>query len=450
MSNDDLITSTGRRLFKLGSVATRVGLSLATEQALSLLRHSPLQQARKTEKFVLNAMRVTEALGELKGAAMKVGQMLSVHEGMLPPEVAAVLRTLQKEAPQVSFSTMQRTLRAELPDFDRLFESLDPQAIAAASIGQVYRGKLFDGREVAVKVQYPDIDQVVRSDLKNLKSLFGSMIAMFSDLPFDQIWGELRDRLLEELDYVNEAENMNHMALLHRDIPEIVIPGVIVEASTRKVLTMEYVRGLTPEEACTDKHPQSLKNTWGANLMRFTVRGLLTHRFLHADPNFANFGFLDDGRVIVYDHGCMKAIEPKLARDFTRILKALVAGDDSALPRILSDMKVYKLSNRRPLRLDLITPISDVVMEIVGEQPYQFSNDTKFYDIVFAWKSSHFSEINDMNLPADMVFVNRTLGGLFGNLCRLHAREKWKEVIEDAMPDATSDQPEIGKSSGRT
>ena len=115
MSNDDLITSAGRRLFKLGSVATRVGLSLATEQALSLLRHSPLQQARKTEKFVLNAMRVTEALGELKGAAMKVGQMLSVHEGMLPPEVAAVLRTLQKEAPQVSFSTMQRTLRAELP-----------------------------------------------------------------------------------------------------------------------------------------------------------------------------------------------------------------------------------------------------------------------------------------------------------------------------------------------
>ena len=117
-------------------------MSLAAQQATSFFFSDPIAQARKTEKFVLNAIRVTEALGELKGAAMKVGQMLSVHEGLMPPEVNAVLRSLQKDAPKVPFERMEAVLRAELPDYDELFESLEPEPIAAASIGQVYHGRL--------------------------------------------------------------------------------------------------------------------------------------------------------------------------------------------------------------------------------------------------------------------------------------------------------------------
>ncbi|MFV2089415.1 MAG: ABC1 kinase family protein [Pseudomonadales bacterium] len=318
---DNLITSAMGRLFKIGRVASRVGLSLATEQGGGFLLSDPIQQARKTEKFVLNAMRVTQALGELKGAAMKVGQMLSVHEGLLPPEVSAVLRGLQKEAPRVSFETMRQVLYSELDDYDSLFESLEPQAIAAASIGQVYRGRLRDGREVAVKIQYPDIESVVRSDLKNLKKLFGALIAMVAEVEFDEIWEELKDRLLEELDYVHEAENIQRMRALHEGEPEVVIPGVIREASSTRVLTMDYVTGITPDEACSDRFDQALRNVWGTNLLRLNFRGLLSQRFLHADPNFANFAFLEDGRVIVYDHGCMKEISAALATSYSHILQ---------------------------------------------------------------------------------------------------------------------------------
>ncbi|HEY5647695.1 MAG TPA: AarF/ABC1/UbiB kinase family protein [Pseudomonadales bacterium] len=425
----DLITSAMGRLFKLGGVATRVGMSLAAEQALSFLLSDPIAQARKTEKFMLNAVRVTEALGQLKGAAMKVGQMLSVHEGLLPPEFIAVLRGLQKEAPKVPFATMKAVLAEELPEFDHLFETLEPDAIAAASIGQVYRGVLKDGRLVAVKVQYPEIDQVVRSDLKNLKKLFGSLVAMVSDVEFDEIWEELKDRLLEELDYRQEAANMLRMQTLHADVPEVVVPGVIPEASSARVLTMDYVPGITPDEATSGAYGQPLRNLWGRRLLEFVIRGLLEHRYLHADPNLGNYAFLEDGRLIVYDHGCMKEIPDELAGHYRGVLAALIDGDLKGLPGRLFEMGIYKRRSGGPVPLRLIEPLAREAMTIVGDAPFRFSSETDIYDILFDSRGLYFSELSDVVLPHDMVFVNRTLSGLFGNLCRLEAEDRWRDVL---------------------
>ena len=143
---------------------------------------------------------------------------------MLPPEVAEVLRGLQKEAPRVPAEVMEYEIRGSLENFDELFEELDFEAFAAASIGQVHRGRLRDGREVAVKIQYPLIDEIVKADLKNLKTLLRALLGLITDLDFEPVWSELRDRLLEELDYTHEAENIRRMAELHVDVPEIVIP----------------------------------------------------------------------------------------------------------------------------------------------------------------------------------------------------------------------------------
>ena len=425
----DLITSAVGRLFKLGGVAARVGASLATQQAVSFLLSDPIAQARRTEKFMLNALRVTEALGELKGAAMKVGQMLSVHEGLLPPEVSAILRGLQNEAPAVPFSRMQAVLHAELVDFDALFESLEPEAIAAASIGQVYRGVLRDGRVVAVKVQYPDIDKVVSSDLKNLKKLFGSLVAMFADVEFDDIWEELKVRLLEELDYEHEAANMERMRVLHQHVPEVRIPAVIPEASSRRVLTMEYLPGITPDQACGDSFSQAQRNRWATSLLTFIIRGLLDHRFLHADPNFANYAFLEDGGLIVYDHGCMKEIPADLAAHYRAILAALIDQDIQALPELLREMGIFKRRTGEAVSAAMLEPLAREAMVIVGSEPFRFSRETDIYDILFDVQSTHMAEMTDLALPPDMVFVNRTLSGLFGNLCRLEAEGCWKEVL---------------------
>jgi len=437
----DLITSAVGRLFKLGMVATRVGTSLATQQALGLLRSDPVAQMRRAENFMLNAMRVTEALGELKGAAMKVGQMLSVHEGLFPREVVEVLRSLQNDAPQVPFEQMRRVLESEIPDFDARFRSLEPRAIAAASIGQVYRGELDDGRVVAVKVQYPEIDRVVRSDLKNLKKLFGSLIAMVAEVDFDEIWEEVKARLLEELDYVQEAENMAHMHALHAHSPDVLIPEVIPEASSRRVLTMTYVPGIPPEAACSNDYTEAQRNVWGRNLLRFVVRGLVEDRFLHADPNFANYAFLEDGRVIVYDHGCVKRIPAELALQYRRLLRALLDGDLQGLPGLLKEMGVYNRRTGRAMPVDLLSPLAREAMTIVGDAPFRFSRETDVYDILLDSKITYTSELAGLVLPADLVFVNRTLSGLFGNLCRLQAEGRWREVIEPFAAAATDSSP---------
>jgi predicted unusual protein kinase regulating ubiquinone biosynthesis (AarF/ABC1/UbiB family) len=406
-------------------------MSLATEQALGMMRSDPIAQMRRAENFVVNASRVVEALGQMKGAAMKVGQMLSLHEGMLPPEVAQVLSALQQEAPRVPFEVMEFEARAELDNFDEVFASIEPEAFAAASIGQVHKGRLKDGREVAVKIQYPEIERMVKADLKNMKTLFGSLVAMISEVDFEQIWEEVRDRLVEELDYETEASHMRAMADLYRDRNDVLIPRVVAEASAKRVLTMEFVGGIAPDEACSAQYPQALKDRWGQGLFEFTMRGLFQHGLLHADPNFANFAFREDGHVVVYDYGCMKRIEPGLAAGYAGLFDAVIRGDQRAVPERLKAMGVYKQKTGTPIAQALIDPIFDVAGEIVrAAPPYRFGDDSEIYESLFEIGRSSWAETTDYVFPRDIIFIDRTLGGLFGNLGRLQAAAPWRELLE--------------------
>ncbi len=128
---------------------------------------------------------------------------------------------------------------------------------------------------MAVKVQYPLIDEIVKADLKNLKTIFKRLVALFTDADFEPLWGELRDGLLAEIDYLHEAENIRRMTELHSDVPEIVIPRVVDEATARNVLTMEYVEGSAPTEACSDRYPPELRDRWGVVLSEFQMRGII-------------------------------------------------------------------------------------------------------------------------------------------------------------------------------
>lgn len=431
-----LNTSPLGRLLRLGGLATRVGTSLATEQALSFWFSDPIAQARRSEKLVLNALRVTAALGELKGAAMKVGQMLSVHEGFLPPEVCEVLRGLQRSAPPVPFEQLRAVIDAEVPGGLTRFAELEHKPLAAASIGQVYRGRLADGRAVVVKVQYPDIDRIVTADLKNLKQLFGSLLAMVAEVNFEPLWAELRERLLEELDYRQEAENIARMRALYADDPAVLVPGVIPEASGQRVLTLDYVPGIAPEDACSDAYPEALRDRWGAELLRFSMRGLLEHRFLHADPNFGNFAFRDDGRLVVYDHGCVKRIPQETALGCAGILDACLNQDLPALPERLHALGVYDRKGGTAVPRRVIEPIGAEVMRIVGPQPYRFSKASALYDILLDRNGQYLTELAKLELPPDLVFINRTFSGVFGNLCRLRAGGRWREVLAPCLTAA--------------
>jgi predicted unusual protein kinase regulating ubiquinone biosynthesis (AarF/ABC1/UbiB family) len=396
----------------MGGLVSRVGVSMLGDQAIGLIRDGPTKRLKKAENMVRNAARIASTLGEMKGAAMKVGQMLSLHEGLLPKEVAAVLSVLQNEAPSVSFEVMEVALRRELDNFDELFESIEVEAFAAASIGQVHRGVLRDGREVAVV-------------------LLGNLVGLFTDINFEPIWMEVKERLIEELDYLQEADNIRRTAAMHADIPKIIVPEVVAEATTQRVLTMEFVEGIPSSAAAADRYPQDLKDQWGVTLFEFTLRGLFKHRFLHADPNFANFAFREDGTVIVYDYGCMKQVPDNIATGYARLMNALMKRHKSAIPRLLQEMGVYK-DGGTPLSRTATDPYVDLMQDIVrASPPYTFGDDDKIYQALFDLGMSNWQEASDIRFPRDMVFIDRTLGGLFGNLGTLGATGPWRKLLRE-------------------
>lgn len=423
------LTSPTRRLMRLGTLLGRVGTSVAAERAGSLLRSGPAAEAKRLENLVRNAARTVETLGEMKGAAMKVGQMLSLQEGLLPEPVAEVLRALQQEAPRVPPEVMRYEVEGSLgAPIGELFESFDERAFAAASIGQVHLARLFDGRDVAVKVQYPAIREIVTADLKNLKRLLKSLFSMVFEADFEPLWEELRDRLLEELDYEQEAANMLRMRELHSEVPEIMIPGVIGERTTDRVLTMELVEGIGPDEAAGGGYSQELKNRWGRVLFEFQVRGLFEHRLLHADPNMANFAFLDDGRVIVYDFGSVKRVPSEVTLGYAEMVRALLGERRRDIPEILARIGAARVDGS-PIDFEILEPHLELTAEVLRAAPeYRFGEDPELWDKVMEAKMEHLSSSRDLSFPAHVILVGRSLTGHFGNLSRLQAGGPWGEI----------------------
>lgn len=431
MGDERMITSAARRFLRLGGLAGRVGVSMATNQALDLVRTGPTRKIRQTENLVRNAVRIVETLGELKGAAMKVGQMLSLHEGLLPPEVAEVLRSLQKAAPPVPEEVIELEVRGALPDFDGLFADFELTAFAAASIGQVHRARLRDGREVAVKVQYPLIDEIVMADLKNLKTVMKRLVALVTDADFEPIWGELRSVLLAELDYLNEAENIRRMAALWADTPEIVIPRVIDEATARTVLTMELVDGIPPAEACSASVSAELKDRWGRMLSVLQLRGLLEHRLLHADPNMANFAFRDDGSVVVYDFGCVKQVPPELSSAYGEAFVAVIEDRVERLPAIFAGIGL-RMRDGSPIPYELIEPYIELISPVFRDDVYTFGEgNDELYRELFRLGLDDWTAKKDMAFPEEVIFVNRSLTGHFGNLSRLGSTGCWRDLVRE-------------------
>ncbi|MFQ5525457.1 MAG: ABC1 kinase family protein [Thermoanaerobaculia bacterium] len=426
-----LLTSPSRRLLRLGGLVGRVGASVASDRALGLLRSGPALEAQRVENLVKNAVRVAETLGEMKGAAMKVGQMLSLHANWLPEEVAEVLRSLQREAPRVPPEVMRYEVEGSLgAPIGELFEHFDEEAFAAASIGQVHAARLADGRDVAVKIQYPAIREIVTADLKNLKRLFKSLFAMIFEADFEPLWEEMRDRLLEELDYEHEAENMRTMRELHSDVPEIVIPRVIEERSTDRVLTMEFVDGIAPRDASSDAFPQDLRDRWGQVLFEFQFRGLFEHRVMHADPNLANFSFLDDGGVVVYDFGSVKHVPDALANGYARLIEAVLEDRLEGVPEILVGIGATR-GDGSPVELELLEPYLEMLADIFRREPaYRFGEDPELLEKIMDAGLQSWSAVTDFRFPQDVIFVDRSLAGHFGNLMRFEASGPWAEIAE--------------------
>ncbi|MFH1729155.1 MAG: AarF/ABC1/UbiB kinase family protein [Pseudomonadota bacterium] len=425
---EDIVSSSISRLYSVSSLVGTVGLSILGNKTLDIFRNSESVEKHKIENLVNNAQRIAETLGRLKGGAMKVGQMLSLQDSLMPPEVAKILSLLQSQAPAVPFEKMKVLVKKDLKEKFSEIEWIDEEAYAAASIGQIHKARLRDGREVALKIQYPDIDKVIKADLKNLKGIFKSLIGLFMKVNFEPIWKELQARLLEELDYEREASSVEKVATFFADSHEVVIPRVIKELSTKHVLTMELLVGISGQDACSGAYGQELKNKWSKALFRFVFESFFVHRFLHADPNLANFAFLEDGRIIVYDFGCVKTIPEKLLPHLKDFTSSVLKSDVEALPPYLKKIGIYIYGGNevsQELVNDFFTPFEK--MSTSGE--YTFNENKEIIQQMIKLKTKHFLEISKFQFPRDIVFIDRTLAGHFGNLGKFNASGTFREML---------------------
>ncbi len=314
------------RLTTFGKLVAKTSGKLSVDLGLGAIEQfqKKKDEIKQLQRRIEIAKEVVSGMGEMKGGLMKLGQMISITEDLvLPPEIADIFKSLQKNAPPMSSADRESVfLEAFGKPAEEVFAKFDPNPMAQASIGQVHRAVLKSGEKVVVKVQYPQIKKAVATDLKGLDSLDGLLGKLFPSKPnLDSTIAELKETLISECDYRLEQKNMEYAKkTLAKEFPQILIPEVYPECSTETVLTMEEMKGMSFDE--TLNASQAERNEWGQILFDANMYGLYENLFLHTDPQNGNYLFTP-GKIILLDFGSCRFFPEEFVRDYTLLLRSL-------------------------------------------------------------------------------------------------------------------------------
>lgn len=334
---DSLTSGRTRRAIKMGELASQVGTSYLWTSLRRPFLNASQRDKELLETHIRNARRIVEGSTQLRGAFLKLIQMLSMRHDLLPGQALDVLRATQSGVPPMSYAMISDQIRRELGRRpEQLFASFDQTAFAAASLGQVHRARLRDGREVAVKVQYPGVEKTVDQDLKNLKLLLKTLGSIARDVmrqkvDVDTIYKELEVRLKEELDYLLEARNMALFGKSFADDPDIVVPAVLEELSSRRVLTMSFVDGYPLIDALGGAVEEELRRWVARKLSEFAWRQILEFGILHTDFHPGNYLVTYHPRLGVLDFGSIRHFPEPIRKGYLQVAKAIIDDDDQAL-----------------------------------------------------------------------------------------------------------------------
>jgi predicted unusual protein kinase regulating ubiquinone biosynthesis (AarF/ABC1/UbiB family) len=400
------------------------------------------------------AERYTELLGHSKGVLMKAGQVLSMVDtsslgnGGFSPYQKALSR-LQADSPPMEPALAKEVLQTDLGrSAEDLFAEFSDQPMAAASIGQVHRAALHDGREVAVKIQYPGAAEAIRDDLANTELLatfsrFGAAASGTAIQPdFRQMTREIAARITEEIDYRHEATNITAFSELYYDHPFIRVPEVIAEASGDRVLTMTYLDGL--DWAAAQHADQDLKDTWAEVILRFVAGSYRHANLFNADPHPGNYRFGLDGRVGFVDFGCVSVLPERQRRPFVGMARAAIDGRKNDLRELMTELGF--LTQGSTLSMDEAYQwMAEILYETLVPQPVTYTRETArraIDNLVDIRSLDH--PVRRMSAPDGLVFFSRvslSMNAIFAMLgATIHARS-----ITDDMDGVTEPTTPLGK-----
>lgn len=423
------------RSAQLGAVGARGATRFAAHKARRTFADAGRREALDAEFQLRTAEDVVAALGGMKGALMKIGQMASYLDQGLPEPVREALAQLRSDAPPMAPELAARVIEVELGQApDRLFAEWDPVPIAAASIGQVHRAVTHDDRAVAVKVQYPGIDAAIRSDLASAGMLFGGLGVAFPGLEPEPLVAELRARLVEELDYAREADNTQLFADAYRGHPFIHVPDPVRELSSARVLTTDLAVG-DPFETVVAAD-QATRDHAAEVIYRFVFRSLYRLHAFNGDPHPGNYLFGADGRVTFLDFGLVKRFEGADLAAFSDMVEAISIDRDHARFRRLIE-EIGLLRPGQPFTDDEVIDYFGHFYELVdAEGPFTVTAEYASESVrrIFDQTGPYAAIQRAANLPPSFVIIQRINLGLYAILGELEATADWRRICEELWP----------------
>lgn len=436
MAKDRIPTSRVARTAKVTGLAAGQAARQLGTHTTNLARGEEGRQKALERRHVEAAQQIVSALGTMKGAAMKLGQVMSFLDvGLVPEEYREEfqrkLGELRDAAPKVRFSDMRKVIDEELDaPFDEVFAEFEETPIAAASIGQVYRARLHDGREVAVKVQYPGVAQAVRADMQNLGMILRLMKRVAPGLDVKATAEEVRSRIGDELDYELEAQNQRAMARIFRGHPFIVVPEVVTSLTREKVLVTEFVSGLGFD--AVKRRDQATRDRVGEIVFRFYFGCMYRHYQFSGDPHPGNFLLLDDGKVAFLDFGLYKVMSKELIEIELACQRAGHDGDGDELKRIWTETGFLQHPER--FRSDkLLAQFRDATWWYVLDEEIALEPEiaTQVMIDMSDPRSAHFGQMRHETLPADHLFGRRVEMLTLAVLSQLRTRANFHRIARE-------------------
>jgi predicted unusual protein kinase regulating ubiquinone biosynthesis (AarF/ABC1/UbiB family) len=436
VAKDKIPTSRVGRTARIGGLAAGQAIRQAGTRAANVTRTKERRGVALERRQVEAAKQIVAALGTMKGAAMKVGQVMSFLDvGLVPEEYREEfqheLAKLRDAAPTVTFKDMRKVIEEQLDDpLGEVFEEFDEEPIAAASIGQVYRARLTGGREVAVKVQYPGVAAAVRADMQNLGLILRLARRIAPGLDPKAVGREISDRIEEELDYELEAQNQRSLARIFRAHPFIVVPEVVTSLSRERILVSEYVHGTGFETV--KGYPQAERDRFGEILFRFYFGCLYRHHQFSGDPHPGNSMLLDDGRVAFIDFGLFKRMPPGAVELEIAVARAVIEGDTETIMRLGTEVGFFpepeKFHPDRVLqhfRAATAWYTRDADIELTPEYATQVLIDMSDP------RSEYFGQLRHESAPPDHIFGRRMEVLTLAVLSQLHARGNFHRIARE-------------------
>jgi predicted unusual protein kinase regulating ubiquinone biosynthesis (AarF/ABC1/UbiB family) len=436
--NEKIPTSRVRRTATVATLAASEAVKQFGTRAANVTRDDAASEEALARRQLATAKQIVAVLGTMKGAAMKLGQVMSFLDvGLVPEEhreeFQRELAKLRDAAPTVSFKQMREVIEDDLEaPISEVFASFDEEPIAAASIGQVYRATLReDGSDVAVKVQYPGVASAVRADMQNLDMIMRLLKRMTPGLDVKAVTTEIRERIEEELDYELEAQNQRSLARIFAGHPFIVVPEVVSSLSRERVLVSDFVSGVGFEELKT--RSQAERDRLGEIVFRFFLGCLYRHRQFSGDPHPGNFLLLDDGRVAFLDFGLFKRMDAPAVELELACQRAVVEKDAATLHSLLSESGFLP----EPERVDpenLLAFISDAIWwYTTSDREVQLTPEiaTKVMIESSDPRSTHFREMRHQDMRPEHLFGRRMEMLTLAVLSQLRARANWHRIARE-------------------